>query len=145
MASREAVDKKFAKVINEMIHLYDTDELDLAIAKAYELLHETFMAPYHRMKAFLLLGSTRRLGRGKFDIAIKEAQEELEDLDKVLKDDKSEGDYDCEDIEMKEEVDEVDEGDEEPDWEAMDELDINELSGYVSEDSDHEAQNEGQK
>ncbi|KAI1512046.1 hypothetical protein KJE20_06510 [Pyrenophora tritici-repentis] len=43
------------------------------------------------------------------------------------------------------EVDEVDEGDEELDWEAMDELDINELSGYVSEDSDHEAQNEGQK
>ncbi|KAG9376976.1 Dimer-Tnp-hAT domain containing protein [Pyrenophora tritici-repentis] len=57
MASREAVDKKFDKVINEMIHLYDTDELDLAIAKAYELLHETSMAPYHRMKAFLLLGS----------------------------------------------------------------------------------------
>ncbi|KAI0604844.1 hypothetical protein TUN199_06802 [Pyrenophora tritici-repentis] len=43
MASREAVDKKFDKVINEMIHLYDTDELDLAIAKAYELLHETSM------------------------------------------------------------------------------------------------------
>ncbi|CAI6336464.1 unnamed protein product [Periconia digitata] len=52
------VDKKFTEAVNELTALYDVDELDECIAGAHELLSDSAIPRYHKMKTLLILAST---------------------------------------------------------------------------------------
>ncbi|KAF2129996.1 hypothetical protein P153DRAFT_228893 [Dothidotthia symphoricarpi CBS 119687] len=112
MASSSDVNKAFTDGFNEAFELYRTNRLDECAAKARELLSDTAIPRYHRMKTFILLGSIlanwdeanrcRILAEGQWHIVrrlhpegadatvdgyMRELRESLDELGAVLQDD----------------------------------------------------------
>jgi hypothetical protein len=62
MANDSVIDHAFNEAFNELGKYYDDDELDTCVEKARELLQNSALSRYHRIRTLVLLGSTAEYG-----------------------------------------------------------------------------------
>jgi hypothetical protein len=57
MANDSVLDRAFTEAFNKLNKCYEDDELDICVEKARELLHDSALPRYHRIRTLVLLGS----------------------------------------------------------------------------------------